>query len=214
MPDNCDEWNELLEQRRKEHEEFREEVEKLQERKGKLQGYGKVRQRDEWNQMTKEIWGEDFYRRQQAILKKFKPGNGMNILPDQRIGWEKKQEYLENLAELSSQGYLTDDEWEARRKHIENAKTVEEIKIATSDLQSAIRLMEHERIAKAREASLKKIRRKKPTWPVLAIIVWDIAFIGMDIQSHMWWFLPIMIGVLAVTCVSFVKIILNNQGTS
>jgi hypothetical protein len=60
----------------------------------------------------------------------------MHLLSTSRIGWETKQEYLHRLIDAYSNGYLTEPEYEARKKHVENAQTEEQIKTAFKDLSA------------------------------------------------------------------------------
>lgn len=58
----------------------------------------------------------------------------MNMLPTTRIGWEQKQTYMDWLARLSAEGYLTAEEYDARMDWLQAARTEEEVKVVFSDL--------------------------------------------------------------------------------
>jgi hypothetical protein len=58
----------------------------------------------------------------------------MNVLSVQRIGWEKKEQYMHHLAKMASEGYLSDEEWDKRKQWIINAKTEVQVKLALNDL--------------------------------------------------------------------------------
>ncbi len=60
----------------------------------------------------------------------------MNLLPATRIGWERKQQYTDRLAQLSAEGYLDPGEYEARMGWLQNAKTEEEARLVFRDLPS------------------------------------------------------------------------------
>lgn len=68
------------------------------------------------------------------MLDKPDPQEELNLLPNVRVGWEKKEQYLHWLAKVASEGHLTSDEWDKRRQYIENAQTEREIKVAFTDL--------------------------------------------------------------------------------
>jgi hypothetical protein len=58
----------------------------------------------------------------------------MNVLPTIRVGWEQKQKYTDWLAQMSAEGYLTEEEYHARMEFLQAARTEEEIKLAFADL--------------------------------------------------------------------------------
>lgn len=59
----------------------------------------------------------------------------MNILPGNRIGWEKKQEHVHRLSDLYTLGYLTEEEYEKRTEWVNNAQTTEQVNIVFTDLR-------------------------------------------------------------------------------
>lgn len=61
----------------------------------------------------------------------------MNILPGQRISWETRGIFTDRLATFAAEGYLTEEEWEARRNWVLSAKTMEEAEVAFRDLPYA-----------------------------------------------------------------------------
>lgn len=58
----------------------------------------------------------------------------MNLVSGTRVGWEEKQKYSLWLAELSSKGYLSSDEYDARMAWVEDAKTEQDMKVVLNDL--------------------------------------------------------------------------------
>jgi hypothetical protein len=58
----------------------------------------------------------------------------MNVLNTTRVGWEQKQKYIDWLAQMSAEGYLTEEEYNARMEWLQTSRTDEEIKLAFSDL--------------------------------------------------------------------------------
>jgi hypothetical protein len=58
----------------------------------------------------------------------------MNVLSTTRVGWEQKQKYIDWLAQMSAEGYLTEEEYTARMEFLQASRTEEEIKLAFSDL--------------------------------------------------------------------------------
>jgi hypothetical protein len=60
----------------------------------------------------------------------------MNLLDSPRVGWEQKKTYQDHLAELSANGYLNAEEYQARMEWLQDAKTEAEMKIVFTDLPS------------------------------------------------------------------------------
>lgn len=58
----------------------------------------------------------------------------LNILPTTRIGWETKQQYLHQLIDAYSNGYLDEDTFNNRKQWIEQALTKEQVELAVKDL--------------------------------------------------------------------------------
>jgi hypothetical protein len=61
----------------------------------------------------------------------------MNIIAGNRVGFDIKQKYLDRLAELSANGYLTSKEYDARVDWINNALTSNQLEEAFKDLPSS-----------------------------------------------------------------------------
>jgi len=66
---------------------------------------------------------------------------GMKLVPGNRVGWEYKQTYIGKLAELFTEGYLSEEEYDKRVAWINDSQTSEQIDIAFSDLQQALMQM-------------------------------------------------------------------------
>lgn len=80
----------------------------------------------------------------------------LRILSGQRIGWEQKTEILHELAEMSAEGYLSQEEWEVRKDHVEKAQTQDQLDIAMQDLQTARSSLAAARARREREAKARK----------------------------------------------------------
>lgn len=89
-------------------------------------------------------------------LKWIRDENKLRILTGQRVGWEEKTATLHELAEMSAEGYLSQEEWEIRKKHVENAQTQDHLDLAMQDLQDARRKLASARARRERETKERK----------------------------------------------------------
>lgn len=124
----------------------------------------------------------------------------MNVIDGQRIGWERKQEYLYKLGDYASQGYITHAEWAARLKWVENAKTIGDVEKAFSDL--ALPELES-RLEKVKKPVKKPVSVKSRF--MAAIVVYDLSFATFDAVTGNWWAVLGMILLAVLSLVLAVK---------
>jgi hypothetical protein len=63
----------------------------------------------------------------------------MHLLDTTRIGYDQKQQHIDRLADLASNGYLTAEEYEARIEWLHNAKTLTDVQLVFKDLPKLTR---------------------------------------------------------------------------